>query len=566
MMINRRLFLAGTASTAMLAALAACSGKSGDGSTKSDGSVSKLAASDINEMARDKVADGGKLVLPLDAMIPQYNPLHIDGQIADNGNVLQMFIGCSNWLYKPDGTFEVRKDFCESYTVDEKDGKTVATLKLNPKAKWNNGDSITWEDYESCWKACNGADKQYLDVVATTDGWDHIESITAGGDEFEVVVKFTSIFPDWSSVLSLVIPRSLTATPEAFSSWTDPMMTEFSTGPFVITNHDPSSGSITLGRNDQWWGEPGKLETIVMRVIDADQLSAAFANGEVDVVHNIIDAASYQQCEQRTDGEIREASGLQWRHFTINGSTGVLADEKLRQALVKGVDCLTIAQADLQGLPVPAEDLMLGNHLFMVQSHGYEDNRGEFAFDKDAAIKDLEDLGWVLPEGGSVREKDGQKLSIKYLRLPNVSTSATEGKVFQSCMEAIGCEVVMDDTNPSDFFTRIRQGQYEVVTFTWVGTQYPMANIQQVYGKGSASNYTGVWSEKLQDLIKQVAEEPDEEKRIKLANEADREIWREAIVLPIYSRADYTAVPKSLANYGSFGMSTVLPENIGYAK
>ena len=112
------------------------------------------------------------------------------------------------------------------------------------------------------------------------------------------------------------------------------------------------------------------------------------------------------QCQKRADAVIRQAYGTQWRHYTMNGSSGILADQKLRQALVKGIDRLTVAQADLQGLPVPANQLLLGNHLFMPQQKGYQDNSDDLTFNKDQAIKELEELGWVLPEGKEFREKD----------------------------------------------------------------------------------------------------------------------------------------------------------------
>ena len=70
-----------------------------------------------------------------------------------------------------------------------------------------------------------------------------------------------------------------------------------------------------------------------------------------------------------------------------------------------------MAQDDLQGLPIPASQLLLGNHLFMPQQKGYQDNSGDLTFNKDQAIKELEEFGWVLPEGKEFREKDDQTLS-----------------------------------------------------------------------------------------------------------------------------------------------------------
>ena len=496
-------------------------------------------------------------------MIPNYNPLHLDGNVGDNGSILQYFVGVQNWIYAEDASFTVRTEFCLDYNAEEKDGKTVVTMHLNPKAKWNSGEPIQVADYQGVWKACNGDDPTFTEMVASTDGWNSIESIEQGADQFEMITTFKSTFPDWSNILSgFIVPAALTKDASAFASWTDGSVTAHWTGPFIVTAADSTGQFLTLERNPGWWGEEALLDKVTLKVIDTSQIGTAFANNEIDVANSIIDASTYQQCQKRADAVIRQAYGTQWRHYTMNGSSGILADQKLRQALVKGIDRLTVAQADLQGLPVPASQLLLGNHLFMPQQKGYQDNSGDLTFNKDQAIKELEELGWVLPEGKEFREKDGQTLS---LRLPDTATSATEGKILQANMKDIGVEVVMDDTNNDDFFPeRVSPGKFEIVTYAWIGTPYPLANIGQLFGKDSASNRSHVWSEALEDLISKIAVEPDPDKRIELANQADKEIWNLAAIIPIYSRADYNAVPKTLANFGSFGLSTVGYENIGY--
>ena len=536
MMINRRLFLGGTASLAALTALAAC----GSSKPGSDSPVA-LTASDINPQDRSALQKGGELRIPISSMIPNYNPLHLDGNVGDNGSILQYFTGVQNWIYAEDASFTVRTEFCLDYNAEEKDGKTVVTMHLNPKAKWNSGEPIQVADYQGVWKACNGDDPTFTEMVASTDGWNSIESIEQGADQFEMITTFKSTFPDWSNVLSgFIVPATLTKDAEAFKSWTDGSVTDHWTGPFIVTAADSTSQFLTLERNPNWWGEEALLDKVTLKAIDTNQLGTAFANKEIDVANSIIDASTYQQCQKRADAVIRQAYGTQWRHYTMNGSSGILADQKLRQALVKGIDRLTVAQADLQGLPVPASQLLLGNHLFMPQQKGYQDNSGDLTFNKDQAIKELEELGWVLPEGKEFREKDGQTLSIKYLRLPDTATSATEGKILQANMKDIGVEVVMDDTNNDDFFPeRVSPGKFEIVTYAWIGTPYPLANIGQLFGKDSASNRSHVWSEALEDLIAKIAVETDPDKRIELANQADQEIWQLAAIIKTARQAAY---------------------------
>lgn len=564
MKINRRMFLAGSASAAALAALAACSGSD----SSSSATAVKLDGSDLNPQDRDALQDGGSLTIPIGQIIPNFNPLQMDGNLYDNATTLNLFISPANWVYAEDATFTARPEFCKEFTSEEKDGKTVVTLTLNPDARWNNGSPITWADYEATWKACNGEDEAFKAVVATTDGYNHIESVVQGVDEYQVVITFKAIFPDWGTVTGAALPASLCKDVDTFANgWKDGSVTDYAAGPFIVTSYDSTSGTIVLGRNASWWGEPAKLEKITLKVIDPSQLGTAFANKEIDIVTPVIDSSTYQQCGQRKDGEVRQSAGVSWRHFTMNGASGILADQKLRQALVKGMDRVTMTEADLQGLPVPASQLQLGNHLFMPQENGYKDNTGDFAFDAEKAKSELDKLGWKVPDNAQdgIREKDGTRLSIKYLRLPSLSTSATEGKILQANMKEIGVEIVMDDTNDNDFFPeRIAKGNFEIVAFTWVGTPYPMANIGQIYGDGAVQNYGKISSDKITEYIEKVATEGDEDKRIKLANEADAEIWNLCGTIPIYVRADYTAVPASLANYGSFGLSTGRPEDIGY--
>ena len=560
MMINRRLFLGGTASLAALTALAAC----GSSKPGSDSPVA-LTASDINPQDRSALQKGGELRIPISSMIPNYNPLHLDGNVGDNGSILQYFTGVQNWIYAEDASFTVRTEFCLDYNAEEKDGKTVVTMHLNPKAKWNSGEPIQVADYQGVWKACNGDDPTFTEMVASTDGWNSIESIEQGADQFEMITTFKSTFPDWSNVLSgFIVPATLTKDAEAFKSWTDGSVTDHWTGPFIVTAADSTSQFLTLERNPNWWGEEALLDKVTLKAIDTNQLGTAFANKEIDVANSIIDASTYQQCQKRADAVIRQAYGTQWRHYTMNGSSGILADQKLRQALVKGIDRLTVAQADLQGLPVPANQLLLGNHLFMPQQKGYQDNSGDWGYDPEAAKKLLEDAGWKEGSDG-IREKNGQRLTFVYTYPANTPTTENEGNLLQSQLKDVGIEMTMQSVESDKYFPDyVNVKNYGITAFTWQKTQYPMANIKQIYGTDSDSNFTGQSIPEIDDYIVKVATTDDEQERFRMTNEVDKLVWQHVMNIPIYERRELTAVPKNLANYGAMGLASVRSQDIGY--
>lgn len=303
---------------------------------------------------------------------------------------------------------------------------------------------------------------------------------------------------------------------------------------------------------------------MTFKALDTAAVAQSFANNELDVVSMIIDADTYQLVQQRSDAKIYMSTSVQWRHFTFNSNASVLSDKTMRQAIQKGINTADITASDLAGLPTASMDMSLGNHFFMPGQEGYEDN--STAFDPDGAKKDIESLGYTMNEESGYYEKDGQVLALKYLRLPDVPTSANEGAMFQSQMKDIGVQVTFDDTTSDAFFTRITAGEFEVVTFSWQGTPYPMANVGQIYGTDSGSNFSGVSDSTIDDYVSKIATETDNDERIKLTNEADKVIWDDVMTLPIYYRANITAVPANLANYGASAFETFRAENIGFTK
>ncbi len=339
---------------------------------------------------------------------------------------------------------------------------------------------------------------------------------------------------------------------------------DFTAGPFKFGEVDRSQRVVTLVPSDTWWGDAPKLDKVSFRELDPSTSTRSFANKEIDVVSGLINADQYQTAAGRADAEIREAGGKQWRHFTFNTNSGLLQDKGIRQAIVKGLNREAIAASDLAGLPVEPAELMMGNHFFMPGQEGYVDNSEDFKFDPEAAGKQLDELGWKLEDGAEFRTKDGQTLEIEYQLLQGIPTSENEGKLLQSDMANIGVKVNMVNKSPDDFPGFLLDGTFGITSFAWQGTPYPMANVGQIYGCDSDSNFSGLCDDEISELIKKIDVEMDHNKRVEYTNEVDSVIWDRVMTVPLYRRVEYVAVPKTLANYGAFGFSSGKVEDIGY--
>ena len=545
--------------------------ESGGQSGTTSGTADMPPLEDINRQDRSALAEGGELRFAISSLPDAYNILHLYGSNVDYTTTMGRFLGINpNWLFQEDGSFEGDPNFIESFDVKEGSAteKQVVTLNLNKDAKWGNGKPINAADYIATVNACSGKDEKF--VCAATDGFRDIESVEQGDSEFQVVVTYPQAFPDWSAALSMALPAEGVSDAKTFNEgWKEPN-NDWIAGPYRFKDFDKAQEVITLEQNPDWWGEKPLLDEISFRAADPSAQSNAFANGELDVLQGIIDGEQYNNALTNPNAEVRRAGGLQWRHFTFNTESGVLQDQAVRQAIVKGIDNASIAAADLAGIPdLDPNSLLLGNHFFMPGQVGYEDNLGDYAYDPEAASAELDELGWKLD--GEYRAKDGKALEFDYAMMPDISTSKTEGELLQSQMAAIGVKVNIVNVSTDEFFTDTTpEGKFGVTAFAWQGTQYPLANVGQIYGCDSVapngSNFSRLCVPEIDELDKQIQTEADSDKRNELGNEVDKVIWDSVMTQPIYRRLELTAVPKNLANYGAFGMTTVPGEDIGYMK
>lgn len=553
---------------ALMAGALALTGCSSSGSSSAGGDNAG-AADSLNTQPRDALQQGGTLKIAISKLpSDNWNLLHIDGNLVDNNNI-SGYTGVSNWDFNAAGDFTPNKNFVESYDVKggENGEPQVITLNLNPKAKWNDGTPITVKDYQANWVAMREAEGEFQN--ATDDGWNTVESVEPGESDTQVVVTLKQTNPDWSAFLSTVLPAAGVKDPETFNkAWAGAQNfhNEWRTGPFKIEKVDEAQKVITMVPNENWWGDKPLLDKIEMRQLDAAAMCNSFANKEVDVVQYLISASEYDACSKRADGEIRTAGGLQWRHFTLNWK-GNLADKAVRQAVLLATNREEITNSDLAGLPVDAKKLQLNNHFFMPDQDGYEPNGSEWSYNPDKAKQILDEAGWKLPEGKDVREKDGKALEIEYLMMPDVPTSKNEGEFLQKNLKDVGIKLNIRNISGDDFFAKgVAPGNFEICSFTWQGTQYPMNNVGQIYGKGSNSNYSNGSVPEIDELKNKISAEMDHKKRVEMTNEVDKLIWENVFNIPIYQRMEMTAVPKNIANMGAFGLASARVENIGYMK
>jgi peptide/nickel transport system substrate-binding protein len=560
--MRMRRFAAGLTIAALIAGLTltACSGGNKQTPPPAGGNAEVGTTNDINPQDPANLQKGGNLRLALTAYPPNFNSLHIDGNVADAANMLKATMPRA-FTITADGSTVLNTDYFTGADLTSTNPQVV-TWTINPKAMWSDGTPITWEDIAAQINATSGKDKAF--ASAGPNGADRVASVTRGVDDRQAVMTFAKPYAEWRGMFSgntMLLPKSMTATPEAFNkaqlNGPGP-----SAGPFIVTGLDKTAQRIVLTRNPKWWGAPPLLDSMTYSVLDDAARIPALQNNALDATG--LGTLDELTISRRTQGvSIRRSPGNSWYHFTFNGAPGsILADPALRRAISKGIDRQTIANVTQRGLadnPAP-----LNNHVFVKGQKGYQDNSSVVAYDPEKAKQELDALGWR--QNGQFREKDGRQLVIRDVLFDALSTRQF-GQIAQSNLAQIGVNLQLDAKSANGFFTDwITVGNFDMAQFTWVGDAFPLSGLPQIYLSTGESNFGKIGSPQIDAKIEQTLQELDPDKARALANEVDKLLWAEGFSLPLTQSPGNVAVRSNLANFGAFGLADADYSKIGFMK
>lgn len=533
------------AALAVALALAACGGGPAGVTQQARGTQA------INAQNPTSLREGGDLRLPLDNIPPQFNYNHIDGHEGQVREILWALMP-RTFNHGADGGSELNTDYLTSAELTSTNPQVV-TYTINPKATWDSGRPITWEDFATQAAKENGSDPAYL--ISGKTGYEDIATVERGSDDKQVRVTFAKPFAEWQALFVVLLPKETFASAEEFNKgWLGkPGVTA---GPFKVETVDPVAQTIVLVRNEKWWGQQPRLDRVIFTVTKRQALADRAANGEIDFYTIGSNIDLFQRARTTPGLEVRQAVEKQYVHLTFNGAPGsVLADKALRQAVAKAIDRHGITTR-LIGQIVPNAPLQQ-NHVFPFGSADYRDNAGAFPFDPEAARRELDALGWTAQ--GDVRVKDGRPLEVRMVVPAGNPGSDQVARLLQEQLGKVGARLVIEAVPTEAFFEGfVNRGNFDLTTFQWVNTNTPFSSAvgtyQDVVGDNTGNNFGRIHNPEISALFAQGQQEFDAAKRAELGNRIDTMIWAEVHHIPLYPQTGAYAVRATLANWGAKGL------------
>jgi peptide/nickel transport system substrate-binding protein len=453
--------------------------------------------------------DGGTLVFGATGAPANFDPFYAsDGEtFRVTRQIVENLVGI-----KP-GTAELEPELAKSWESSE-DGKTW-TFELQEGVKFHDGTPFDAE------AVCANFERMYNQTGAgaspalsyywvenfggfADDGKPSLYDGCEVKDEYTVELKLTRYTADFPTMLSQdsFAMQSPTAMEKykandvkaegdsfVFSEYAQKHPT--GTGPFKFSNYDSANGTIELVRNDDYWGEPAKLDKLIFQVIPNETArKQALEAGDIDG-YDFPSPSDWDALEKAGfKVEIREPFNILYLGITQKGNPA-LRDLKVRQALAHAIDRENLVSA------IMPKNSEVAKQFYPDTVDGYADDVQEYPYDPDKAKELLAEAGH---EDLTVELWYPTQVTRPYMPNPEAIFGA-----IKEDLEAVGITVKPVSKPWNGGYTDdIESARAELFLLGWTGDYNSPNNfIGTFFGTTDNQFYTGgsSWGEELAEAL-----------------------------------------------------------------
>ena len=329
------------------------------------GAVALSACGSAAKKASSTGATGGTFVFGAAGAPKLFDPFYAtDGETFRVTS--QIFEGLVS--FKP-GTADVAPGLAKSYDVSS-DGLTY-TFHLQSGVTFSDGTTFDgaavcanfdrW--YNQTGAAASDAVAEYYtdnfggfadkkapslyDSCAASDASTAVVKLTRSTSKFPALLGLPSFAMQSPTAMKMYDANNVQAAGDSFTFPAYATDHPTGTGPFTFQAYDKANNTVTLVRNDKYWGTKAKLDKVVFQIIpDSTARKQALEAGTIDG-YDFPDAADWTALRSAGDDvEVRPAFNI--FYVGINQKNNpALRDLRVRQALLYAIDRDTLVKSQL---------------------------------------------------------------------------------------------------------------------------------------------------------------------------------------------------------------------------
>jgi peptide/nickel transport system substrate-binding protein len=429
--------------------------------------------------------------------------------------------------------WEVSEDGLE-YTFNlQQDVKFHDGTDFNAEAVCFNFDR--WYNFEGL--AQSPSASYYYQAVfggfASTPDTPSIYESCEATDENTAVIRLTQVTSKFPSALAL--PAFSIQSPEALQQYnadevsgSEDALTysEYAlehpvgTGPFKFESWDRGNGEVTIVRNEDYWGEPAKLDEVIIRTIsDGNTRRQELEAGSIDG-YDFVSPADYETLED-TGAQVLVRDpfnilylGMNGGNVPDSGANPALQDPRVRQAIAHAIDRETIVNSLL---PEGAEQ---ATQFMPPTVDGWADDVTTYEYDPERSKALLAEAGAT---GTTLRFFYPTDVSRPYLPDP----AAMFQVISQNLTDAgFTVQPTALPWNP-DYLNAVQAGQADIHLLGWTGDYNDAYNFIGTFFAEASNNQAsaefGAFSApEIFAALDQADREPDAANRTEMYQEANR--------------------------------------------
>ncbi|HEV7263359.1 MAG TPA: peptide ABC transporter substrate-binding protein [Falsiroseomonas sp.] len=434
-------------------------------------------------------------------------------------------------------------------TPDGKDGIRV-TWRLREDWRWGDGTPVSAEDLLFAWRAGRDFSTGFGGSEFYRTAYEAIvvdpRTITLRFDR--VTFEYASA-GDWQPLPAHIERSRWEQEPRSYRTRsayeTEPTNPGLWNGPYRVASVQPGAG-INLERNDAWTGPAPAFGRIAVRTVEnTAALEAQLLAGQLDMIAGELglplDQAAALERRARNRFRVFYKPGLIYEHLDVNHDTPMLADRRVRQALILSLDRAQIVQRLFGGRQPVAHTNV--NPLDWVHDDGVR----QWPFDLARAGAVLDEAGWRMAPDGVRRNAAGERLTIELMTTAGNRSREAVQQVVQGMWRQAGIEARIRNEPPRVLFgeTLSKRRFTGAVMFAWISapesvprTTLHSDEIPRAEHNFSGQNYTGFRNAEVDALLQAIPIELDRERRRTLWHRLQAIYAEELPAIPLWFRAD----------------------------
>lgn len=396
---------------------------------------------------------GGNLTLRASSDVPELKPWQPRSR-AEEQSIGLLYSGLTHL----DSKLQPQPDLAERWDASA-DGRLI-TFTLRTNVSWHDGAPFTAEDVVYTLSALREISPTNALLADLRSRVAEVTALATNTVEISLTERYAPILAELAVP---ILPRHLLNGKDlgSLNFWDTPV----GTGPFKFEAREPGQ-SITFASNPLFYRGPPLLDRVVLAVApDADVAARAFAEGQLlmaELPPNMSPPITTTAPTAQT-GEYAE-NGYYFLGFNTREGRP-FAEPQVRAALAAAVNIPALVREATEGVGRPISNgAAPGSWADFLPPP-----TSTVALDRAQAL--LDETGWRVPEGGSVRQRGDQQLAAQILVRGDDPRRVKAAELIAQAASTIGISLTVQ---PADFDTVIRPRflppyDFDLMLASWSG-------------------------------------------------------------------------------------------------